>query len=180
MQNQKRNCRRTFASWSSPHAIQSGRNGPRIFKRRRSAPGGLCNSRRKGKRYATRPCCRTGCTCSTAAPASDATPCGCAGASSKFCVWELPYERSRKAGIRENTNPVAAVCDRRSLRAARSAVTDRRYSHSFSLSNALQSGVRLLSAADGVVSGSAAGHFRPPSRSQCGCAGRFNKMSSRT
>src|SRR2546423_15212249 len=66
---------------------------------RRSGPGGPCNSRRKGRRYATRRCCRTGCTCSIAAPASDATPCGCAVASSKFCVWELPWGRQESRDL---------------------------------------------------------------------------------
>lgn len=147
---------------------------------RSSGPGATGNNRNSGKPCAKPRYYRIADTCSVAARASGVTPCACAAASSKFCVWELPYERSRKAGIRENTNPAAAVCDRRSLRAARSAVIDRRYSHSFNLSSALQSGVRLLSASDGAASGNAAGHFRPPSRSQCGCAGRFNKMSSRT
>lgn len=55
--------------------------------------------------YVKPQCCRIACTCSGAALSSDATPCGCAAASSKFCVLGLPYEPSRKAGFSENTTP---------------------------------------------------------------------------
>jgi len=46
-----------------------------------SAPGGPCNTRRKGRQYATGRYCRIASTCWAVAPANDATPCACAAAS---------------------------------------------------------------------------------------------------
>lgn len=88
-------------------------------------------------------------------------------------------EREPKHRFGKRQIPVAAVYDRRKLCARPNRrVIDRRYS--FSLSSALQSGGRLPGASGVAATAPSAGHFRPPSRSQCGWGGKFNRMSSRT
>jgi hypothetical protein len=105
-----------------------------------------CNNHMKDKLCVRRRCCHIANICSAMARANDAMPCACGGASSRFCVLELPYERVRKAGNQEKT-----TC---------------RYFLTFNLSSALQSG--FCSAGSATASVRGALQTRSPSRSQCG------------
>ena len=99
-----------------------------------------------------------------------------------FTFGDSHSEREPKHCFEKRQIPVAAsLCEAwEGARLARLRRFAQRSGYSFNLSSALQSGGRFPSSSVAGAVTSPAGHFRPPSRSQCGCAGRLSKMSSRT
>src|SRR6266446_5332739 len=118
------------------------------------------NNHTTDKRYAIRLRCHIAGICLATGRASGSPLCANAIASSKFCVLGLPYltrrERSRKPK-KDNSETY--------------------FRFNFSLSSSLQFDLPFVSCS--AISMCFALQMRPPSRSQCGCAGRFSKRSSR-
>src|SRR5438094_6938092 len=125
-----------------------------------STPVAHGNNHTTDKRYAIRLRCHIAGICLATGHASGSPLCANAIASSKFCVLGLPYltsrERSRKPK-KDNSETF--------------------FPFNFSLSNSLQ--FDLPFAPRSATSMCFALQMRPPSRSQCGCAGRFRRRSSR-